>query len=454
MEQRTRDTLQALVAMGEALVQVQRVAPPRATGEARETLPVSEATLPLAVNRLAELTRSVLGCRRVSFAAVDAATGLLDPVAEIGLPLELERAWWASWSPPQRLEERYDSTIAAALSAGEPVLLESRQLSERPFDYLYQAQTGQVMPMCMGEDLVGIMVVDYGEQAHDYSSREEISLTRTIARLGALVLERDQLLRRWAEARANELTLRDTKAQMDTFLGIASHELKSPLTVIRLSLQLTERRLRAYARQQAEQDVSKTSVFASFLEQLDRTTQQVERLERLVNDLLDVSRVQAGKLELRPEDTDLATIVREAVAAQRQVNSDRTIDLHCPADLRVPVYADVGRIEQVVTNYLTNALKYSAADRPVDVGIEVDRQRARVWVRDQGPGLPLEEQERIWERFHQVRGIEVQSGSGVGLGLGLHICRTIVERQQGQVGVESAPGQGSTFWFTVPLSSS
>jgi signal transduction histidine kinase len=104
-----------------------------------------------------------------------------------------------------------------------------------------------------------------------------------------------------------------------------------------------------------------------------------------------------------------------------------------------------------VTNYLTNALKYSPTEQPVVVGLDVAGQEARVWVRDQGPGLPPEEQARIWERFHRVKGIEVQSGTGVGLGLGLHICQTIIERHQGQVGVESSPGQGSTFWFTLPL---
>jgi signal transduction histidine kinase len=174
-------------------------------------------------------------------------------------------------------------------------------------------------------------------------------------------------------------------------------------------------------------------------------------LERLVNDLLDVSLVQAGKLELLPESAHLATIVREVVETQRQAAPDRTICLQYPPDLPVPVYADTGRIEQVVTNYLTNALKYSAEDRPVEVGVRVEQEQARVWVRDQGPGLPPDEQERIWERFHRAKGIKVQSGSGVGLGMGLHICRTIMEQQGGQVGVESTPGQGSTFWFTLPL---
>jgi len=115
------------------------------------------------------------------------------------------------------------------------------------------------------------------------------------------------------------------------------------------------------------------------------------------------------------------------------------------------VVVDADRLGQVVTNYLTNALKYSPTYRPVAVGLDIEEKWAQVWVRDEGPGLPPEEQEAIWERFHRVKGIEVQSGSGIGLGLGLYICRTIIERHQGQIGVESAPGQGSTFWFTVPL---
>ena len=238
---------------------------------------------------------------------------------------------------------------------------------------------------------------------------------------------------------------------MDTFLGIASHELKGPLTSIKLGLQLSQRYLHQLGRGNRGDMERDGAALAPVQEPLSRTERQVERLERLVNDLLDVSRVQADKLDLRPEYMDLASTVRERVEEQRQAEPDRTICLQFPADLHVPVYADPGRIEQVVTNYLTNALKYSPAERPVAVGMQVEQQHACVWVRDQGPGLPAEEQEHIWERFHRAKGIEVQSGTGIGLGLGLYICRTIIEQHHGRVGVESAPGKGSTFWFTVPV---
>jgi PAS domain S-box-containing protein len=255
------------------------------------------------------------------------------------------------------------------------------------------------------------------------------------------------------EARASELALRETKAQMDTFLGIASHELKTPLTSLKLSLQWSQRQLRKLIQSTPGPPGPGGTGVQAAMEQLERTAHQMNRMEDLVNDLVDVSRIQAGKLELRPELVDLVVIVREAILGQREAEPYRGIYLEQPDDLSMPVYADAGRIEQVVTNFLTNALKYSLADRPVEVGIEVEPEQVRVWVRDYGPGVPVSEQKHIWERFHRAQGVEVQSGAGVGLGLGLFISRMIVEHHQGQVGVESTPDQGATFWFTLPLSS-
>jgi PAS domain S-box-containing protein len=452
LERRTRDTLAALVAMAEATVQIRPMSASVDNSDAFSTLPRSGANLTQVARRLAELTQSVLGCRRVSIVAVDTATKQLSPVTEVGLSPEQEQAWWNSWSPPQRLEERYGPVIAAIESAGEAALLDRQRLPERFWPILFGAQSGRLVPMCLGEELAGVLMVDYQESGHDYSREDEVLLTEALARLGALVLELDRSLRGWAEARANELAISETKSQMDTFLSIASHELKTPLTSLKLSIQLSERRLSKLIRgERTVADGGGDARLHRVVELLGRTTYQVGRMEALVNDLVDVSRIQAGKLEQRLELVDLAAIVREVVEAQRQSAPERSIRLHCPSDLSAPVNADAGRIEQVMTNYLTNALKYSPADRPVEVGIEVGPKQARVWVRDQGPGLPLEEQTLIWECFHQAKGVQVQSGSGIGLGLGLYISRMIVERHQGQVGVESAPDQGSTFWFTLPL---
>jgi signal transduction histidine kinase len=308
------------------------------------------------------------------------------------------------------------------------------------------------------------MSLDYGSEEHEYTS-EDIALSKAIGRLAALVIERERLLHERAEARARELALGEANLRMDEFLGVASHELRTPLTSIKGNVQLAKRQLRKFVQSRGpfETDASRPSSIdrlnieaeiTTHLEAaqglLDRTERQIQLLNRLVGDLLDVSRIQANKLELRLEHCDLVGIVREAVEDQQQIAPLRLIRLELPPE-KVYVIADSGAIGQVVTNYLSNALKYSASDRLVEVTLSIEGQAARLSVHDDGPGLPDSEQERVWERFYRVSGIEVQSGSQEGLGLGLHISRTIIERHQGQVGIQSSPGHGSTFWFTLPL---
>jgi signal transduction histidine kinase len=170
-------------------------------------------------------------------------------------------------------------------------------------------------------------------------------------------------------------------------------------------------------------------------------------MARLVNDLVDAARILASKLEIYPAPCDLAEIVWEAVTEQRAVRPERMICLHMPDGQPALVEADADRIGQVVTNYLTNALKYSPDDCPVEVtlAVEGDTARiARVSVRDEGPGIPHDEQARVWERGHRIPDIKPFS-EGVGLGLGLHISREIVQRPGGHAGVQSEPGKGSTF---------
>jgi signal transduction histidine kinase len=150
---------------------------------------------------------------------------------------------------------------------------------------------------------------------------------------------------------------------------------------------------------------------------------------------------------------NLVTIVQETVANQQQAARTRSIELDLPPDELVPVLADASRIGQALTNYLTNALKYAPIDQPIAVCLEVTGTVARVSVRDQGLGLTPEQQQRVWERFYQVAA-PGRRGSDGGLGLGLAIARAIIEQHHGQVGVQSAPGQGATFWFTLPIEAS
>lgn len=275
-------------------------------------------------------------------------------------------------------------------------------------------------------------------------------LALVIVRQGITILENARLRREREAARTSELVVRETNRQMETFLGMASHELKTPLTSIVMGLQLIQRRIMRQMRQAPDATDAGNNYITS-QGALELALQQADRMDHLVNDLLNISRINAGRLSLALKPSNLCDIVAEAVNEQRHLAPGRTILLHLPLGKPAPVLVDDERIGQVVTNYLSNALKYSLEERLVEVGIQMEPEQARVWVRDQGPGIPPEEQEHIWERYHQVAGIEIQSGSGIGLGLGLHISKTIVDLHHGQVGVESEPGRGSTFWFTLPL---
>ncbi len=268
--------------------------------------------------------------------------------------------------------------------------------------------------------------------------------------------ERKRLEREQEKARAHELALQDTARHMDEFLATASHDLRTPLTVVRTRMQMALRyfmRLResAAAHTDALPDAEMEGLHASLL----AANQSTDRLTRLVALLFDVARARSGTLALQLAPCDLAALVREQVAAQRMATPDRTIELEILDTRLVWVLADADRLSQVLSNYLSNALKYSPVDQPVTVRLKVAENLAVVGVADHGPGLPLEEQSRIWDSFHRAPGIEVQSGSSEAsgnLGLGLHICKQLVELHPGgRVGVESVVGEGSTFWFQLPV---
>ena len=276
-------------------------------------------------------------------------------------------------------------------------------------------------------------------------------LLLVIVRQEIACLESGQLRREREAAQAHALALREANQRMEAFLGIASHELKTPLTSLQGNVELLTRRLGHAQRDDAGHPEELGRVVALAQAVAERLEPSLRRLGRLVDDVLDESRIQSGRLEFRMVSCDLSGIVRAAVEEQRQLAGARTIHRELPDAQPTPVLADTCRIEQVVTNYLSNALKYSPADRPVVVRLRVEGATARVSVRDAGIGVPPTEQVSIWSRFHRAEGVSVQSGSGVGIGIGLHICKTIIEAHGGQVGVRSAPGQGSTFWFTLPL---
>ena len=292
---------------------------------------------------------------------------------------------------------------------------------------------------------------------------------RLVGAVSALhdLTERNRLVRERAAARADELAAREGSRRMEAFLATAAHDLRSPLTAVIGYLDLAGHhfnQLAAVLREASPPALApRVAGVHHDLEEADRSA---ERLTRLLTLLFDTAAARADQLELHRAPVDLAALVREQVAAQRVAAPDRTIRLRLPAAPAapalarpvpvVPVEADADRVGQVLANYLTNALKYAPPERPIDVSVGVRRGWARVAVRDRGAGIPEAERGRVWELFHRVPGAAAQGGTagslrGGSLGLGLYICKAIVEAHGGRVGVVSAVGEGSSFWFTLPL---
>jgi len=222
----------------------------------------------------------------------------------------------------------------------------------------------------------------------------------------------------------------------DEFLSIASHELRTPLTPLRLQLDSLEVAL------------ERTGLLAdeALRRRLDRASTSTARLTRLIEDLLDVSRLRAGRMSLDPSETDLATVARESIAnhAGEARQSGTPVRLNAPD----PVVGrwDRPRLEQVVGNLLVNALKYGAG-KPVEVTVASAGGAATLEVRDCGIGVDPADASRIFERFERA----VSSHHYGGLGLGLYIARQIVVAHGGAIGVDSQPGQGATFRVSLPL---
>jgi signal transduction histidine kinase len=301
------------------------------------------------------------------------------------------------------------------------------------------------VPIHHNEQLIGFLGLEHSDPRHKYAE-EEMALAQAVGHLAALIIERRRLTRAREEAESREIASQEAQRRLDEFLSVVSHELRAPLTLIKGSVQLAERRLRRISVADLDQEDIRERVEGA-TDLLRRADRQIRIENRLVSDLLDASRIHADRLDLFMKPIDLATLAGETVEEMRQVHPGRTILFTAKCATPTTVSVDPDRISQVIVNYLTNALKYSPPNTPIECWLECGQGYARLSVRDQGMGIPLEEHERIWGRFQRAE----YNQRGLGLGLGLYICHNIIERHHGQVGLESTPGQGATFWFTLPL---
>lgn len=215
----------------------------------------------------------------------------------------------------------------------------------------------------------------------------------------------------------------------DEFIALASHELKSPITTVKGYLQLLQKK---------END----SVSKLFLE---RSLYQINKLNSLISDLFDVSRIEAGKLELLYEEFDLKLQITEIIETFRYSNPTHTILFNCDKE-KCLVVADKQKTEQVIINLLSNAIKYSPDADKVYVEVLHAVKAVTVKIRDEGIGMHEEQQNKIFNRFYRVEG----EPNVTGLGLGLYLSKEIIERHHGNIFVVSSKGKGSEFIITIP----
>ncbi len=226
----------------------------------------------------------------------------------------------------------------------------------------------------------------------------------------------------------------EAEQRKDAFISMASHELKTPVTSLKGFTNILQRRFNQQEDKQA----------LTYLEKIDR---QVNKLTKLINDLLDVSKIQTGKLGYQEEFVDLVVLVQEII--ENVQGTTQTHTLYFEETQAVQVVCDKDRIGQVLINLLTNAIKYSPRAENVVVRVSQDSENAIVSVQDFGIGISKAYQEKIFEQFYQVTDPEEKTYPG--LGIGLYISSEIVKRHGGRLWVESRKGEGSTFHFSLPL---
>jgi PAS domain S-box-containing protein len=289
-----------------------------------------------------------------------------------------------------------------------------------------------ILPLRTRREVIGALIVAANDPDRAMTD-EKLPLAELLTERASLAIENARLYTEQVEARHK---LEDLSRLKDEFLSIASHELRTPVTSIKGYTQLAKTLIK-----EGDLDTSE--------EYLDIALDQIDRMSRLILELLDVSRIETGRLEIRREPIPWAHFVRDVVHRHHTAVSDRRFHLSVPDDYKV-VNGDRDRLEQVLGNLLENAVKYSPEGSDVTVTVDDKGDALVTAVCDRGIGIPADELAQVFERFH--RGRHVSSTNYGGLGLGLYITKQIVERHGGTIWVESKEGHGTSFFFSLPAS--
>lgn len=282
---------------------------------------------------------------------------------------------------------------------------------------------------------VNLITKGYSSGGLDYISKPvDMNILLLKVKTFYRIYEQSRKLHEMQVALQEEIEFRkEAERKKDEFISIASHELKTPMTSIKGYIQLLERSL-------AKNDIETTRT------RLAKVQNQVEKLNLLVADLLDISKIESGKLKFNRRYFSFDEVLDHIVEVMQQNHPE--LRMQKSGVVSAEIFGDEMRIEQVIINFITNAIKYAPGSEEIQIMAEQREDCIYFSVRDFGIGMSEEHQKKIFDKFYRI---EETSERFQGLGIGLYICQEIIDRHGGEIGVHSQPGEGSEFYFTLPL---
>ncbi|HTK10384.1 MAG TPA: ATP-binding protein [Ktedonobacteraceae bacterium] len=429
LERRTQRALDALLSMAEALIQdTQEEMQSTILPEENRPAPLAEGGVS---RRLAELPCRLLDCQRVGIALLDPEKETLRPLIVVGISPEHELHWRNSLQGARLQNFLGDSRLVVRLRAGQVLSLDTSLPIFRD-----HPSYKMVAPIIKGNQLLGILLLGYG-RIQPMHTRNDLAIIQAIARLASLVIEREKARNERDQAlialqNAN-LELERANKIKHNFVSMVGHEFRTALTGIQgFSEIICEREL----------TLSEIKEFAVDIHS------DARRLGRMINDMLDLDRMEAARMELSLGWTDLNAIILDVAARIRSDTTNHMLRLQLANALPI-LPGDDDKLTQVILNLLKNAIKYSPDGGEIVIMSMVEGNMVHVSVRDNGLGIAPVDLEGIFERYTRA-----DMGNGHlldGAGLGLPVVREIVQMHGGQVWAESSPGEGSVFHFTIPF---
>lgn len=396
---------------------------------------------------------------------VDDTSGRLIPVALFGSSQQSHAEWQAELAAIEMNTEH-------ALQQSSPPYLQSLRLA-RPlmFDFTsppaqnnpHNLRAAVYAPVLLNGRAIGLLGAERHRplgEAPSYFPQWSVELLTALARIASMSIEKNVLLRAIERQQGELATARTLLNQRDEFLSLTAHELKNPLTAIRGQAQV----LRRYLQRMLHPRAAAPEASHDLIRGLDSIEHQSRRIEHMINTLLDVSRLDLDKLDSELQEIDLVQLVSRTLAEQlpfaarnhelRLFVNGRPVPIvpdNATAQSPITIQADEQQLEQVLTNLVSNAIKYSPVDGPVTVSLRQTNDRyVDMVIEDQGIGIPPEAQAHLTERFFRAE--NARNIDSKGLGLGLYLVSALVAKHGGTLSIQSegVPGRGSTFIVKLP----